>query len=104
LDEKSLLGFKSLSIFLLICLRAIGIEISLPFFATQILAKQYLTRRVGAMEAKRWDDGDRRSGMDRRQFSYSGHMPERRTGEERRRGTDRRQGPRLGPEHRAGTA
>jgi len=52
------------------------------------------------MEAKQWDNGGRRSGFDRRQFSYSGHVPERRSGEERRSGNDRRQAPRLGPEHR----
>ena len=57
----------------------------------------------GAMEAESWDNGGRRCGLDRRQFSYSGHVPERRSGEERRSGNDRRQEPRLGPENRAGT-
>ncbi len=33
-----------------------------------------------------------RSGIDRRQFSYSYHIPERRSGKERRRGFDRRDG------------
>ncbi len=33
---------------------------------------------------------DRRSGFDRRQFSYAGHIPERRMGETRRNGIDRR--------------
>lgn len=33
---------------------------------------------------------DRRSRYDRRQFSYAGHIPERRMGEERRSGLDRR--------------
>ncbi len=47
------------------------------------------------MEAKCWDNGGRRCGLDRRQFSYSGHVPERRSGEERRKE------PRSGPEHRA---
>ena len=43
------------------------------------------------------DNGGRRSGFDRRQFSYSGHIPERRelpdrrSGADRRNGTDRRQ-------------
>lgn len=34
--------------------------------------------------------GDRRLGIDRRQFLYDGHIPERRSGEERRSGKDRR--------------
>jgi len=56
------------------------------------------------MEAPRCDNGGRRSGIDRRQFSYSGHMPERRSGEERRNGGDRRQAPRMGPDHCDGAA
>jgi len=36
------------------------------------------------------DNGGRRSGMDRRLFSYAGHIPERRSGDERRSGLDRR--------------
>lgn len=36
------------------------------------------------------DNGGRRSGIDRRQFSYSGYLPERRNGEDRRSGEDRR--------------
>ena len=52
------------------------------------------------MEAECWDNGGRRCGVDRRQFFYAGHVPERRSGEERRSGKDRREGPRLGPEHR----
>jgi hypothetical protein len=51
------------------------------------------------MEAQRCDNGGRRSGLDRRQFFYSGYMPERRSGEERRNGGDRRQSPRMGPDH-----
>lgn len=34
--------------------------------------------------------GDRRSGVDRRQFSYTGYIPERRSGHDRRSGLDRR--------------
>jgi len=41
------------------------------------------------------DNGGRRSGGDRRNYSYTVHIPERRTGEERRSGEDRRKGPRL---------
>jgi hypothetical protein len=38
------------------------------------------------------DKGGRRSGIDRRQFSYSEHIPERRSGGDRRRGKERRSG------------
>ena len=36
------------------------------------------------------DNGGRRSGIDRRQLSYTAHIPERRSGKERRSGLDRR--------------
>lgn len=36
------------------------------------------------------DNGGRRSGIDRRRFSYRDHIPERRSGLERRSGSDRR--------------
>lgn len=36
------------------------------------------------------DNGGRRSGAERRQFSYSSHIPERRRSEDRRTGLDRR--------------
>jgi len=36
------------------------------------------------------DNGGRRSGVDRRQFYYTQHIPERRSGKERRSGFDRR--------------
>jgi len=35
-------------------------------------------------------NGGRRSGIDRREFSYTAHIPERRSGNERRSGVDRR--------------
>ena len=38
------------------------------------------------------DNGGRRSGIDLRQFSYTGHIPERRSSEDRRCGLDRRSG------------
>ena len=38
------------------------------------------------------DNGGRRSGIDFRQFSYSVHIPERRSGQDRRSGKDRRSG------------
>jgi hypothetical protein len=37
------------------------------------------------------DNGGRRSGVDRRRFSYARYIPERRSGEDRRSGADRRQ-------------
>ena len=36
------------------------------------------------------DNGGRRSGIDRRRYSYSGHIPERRDGFDRREQVDRR--------------
>ena len=42
------------------------------------------------MEIGLRDNGGRRSGSDRRQFSYTGHIPERRSGHNRRSGMDRR--------------
>ena len=41
------------------------------------------------------NNGDRRMGLDRRFFSYSLHIPERRNGEDRRTGEDRRKLPRM---------
>lgn len=36
------------------------------------------------------DNGGRRSGIERREFSYAGYLPERRKGKDRRSGQDRR--------------
>ena len=44
------------------------------------------------MEFSARDNGGRRSGIDRRQFSYSKHIPERRSEGERRSGPERRSG------------
>jgi hypothetical protein len=41
------------------------------------------------------DNGGRRSGGDRRNYSYTLHIPERRKGKDRRNGTDRRKFPRA---------
>ena len=41
------------------------------------------------------DNGGRRSGGDRRNYSYTLHIPERRSGKDRRSGEDRRKTPRL---------
>jgi len=37
------------------------------------------------------DNGSRRSGIERRQFLYTAHIPERRSDKDRRNGLDRRQ-------------
>ena len=41
------------------------------------------------------DNGGRRSGGDRRTYSYTMHFPERRSGEDRRKSKDRRKTPRY---------
>ena len=41
------------------------------------------------------DNGGRRAGSERRNYSYTAHIPERRRGEDRRCGDDRRQMPRV---------
>ena len=41
------------------------------------------------------DNGGRRSGGDRRTYSYTLHVPERRNGADRREGKDRRKAPRY---------
>jgi hypothetical protein len=41
------------------------------------------------------DNGGRRSGIERREFSYNSHIPERRSGKERRSGLDKRIKPRT---------
>ncbi len=41
------------------------------------------------------DNGGRRSGGDRRNYSYTLHIPERRKGKDRRSGYDRRESPRA---------
>ena len=41
------------------------------------------------------DNGGRRSGGDRRTYSYTLHVPERRSGADRREGKDRRKAPRY---------
>ena len=46
----------------------------------------------GTMISELVDNGGRRLGFERRQFSYSEHIPERRSGKDRRIGPDRRSG------------
>ena len=45
------------------------------------------------------DNGGRRSGTDRRRFSYSVHIPERRTSIDRRKSLERRNNLRIYTEH-----
>ena len=45
-------------------------------------------------EKRNMPHGERRSGLERRQFTYTIHLPERRTGEDRRSAKDRRSGER----------
>ena len=45
-------------------------------------------------EMQLMDNNGRRSGADRRQFSYAFHIPERRVSTDRRSGKDRREEPR----------
>ena len=44
--------------------------------------------------------GGRRSGIERREFSFTAHVPERRSGGDRRRSDDRRQQSRKFPDSR----
>ena len=50
------------------------------------------------------DNGGRRSGIERRRFSYDDHIPERRSADDRRASSDRRNGEdrRTCPERRSG--
>jgi hypothetical protein len=50
------------------------------------------------------DNGGRRTGIERRRFSYAEHIPERRSGEDRRKSRDRRCGMerRCGEDRRSG--
>lgn len=50
-----------------------------------------------------WDKGGRRCVLDRREFCYTGCVPERRSGQDRRSGEDRRQDGRESEENSADT-
>ena len=52
--------------------------------------KDLIARRISS------DNGGRRTGGDRRNYSYTLHIPERRKGKDRRTGDDRRKSPRTG--------
>jgi hypothetical protein len=64
-------------------------------------------RLADATESEPWlsfaDNGGRRSGLERRTFAYSSHIPERRSGKDRRSGIDRRKGlnPKISNDRRA---
>lgn len=47
--------------------------------------------------------GGRRSGIERREFSFTVYVPERRSGEDRRQNNDRRQKSRILPESESDT-
>ena len=49
-----------------------------------------LTMNITAMAIALIDNGGRRLGIDRRQFLYTNHIPDKRLGEDRRTGLDRR--------------
>ena len=49
-----------------------------------------LTMNIRAMAILLIDNGGRRLGVDRRLFSYTSHIPDRRRGHDRRTGLDRR--------------
>jgi hypothetical protein len=48
------------------------------------------TMKITSMKTVFIDNGGRRLGIDRRQFLYTNHIPDRRLGEDRRTGSDRR--------------
>jgi len=49
-----------------------------------------LTMNITAMAIALIDNGGRRLGVDRRQFSYTDHIPNKRLGDDRRASLDRR--------------
>ena len=53
-------------------------------------APKDLTMDISAIAVLLTDNGGRRLGVDRRQFSYTNHIPDRRRGHDRRTGLDRR--------------
>ena len=56
----------------------------------QVLGEKNI-EKVVIMDRKMFsDNGGRRSGTDRRKFSYAVHIPERRSSIDRRQGSDRR--------------
>ena len=54
--------------------------------------KRFMDKNIKKLVLFHSDKGGRRSGSDRRRFSYSNHIPERRCAGDRRSGKDRRMG------------
>ena len=54
------------------------------------IREEHEKAKVALDDLRLRDNGGRRSGLDRRRFSYAGHVPERREGVERRISLDRR--------------
>ena len=54
-----------------------------------------LTMNITAMAVLPTDNEGRRLGVDRRQFSYTNHIPDRRSGKDRRSRFDRRLKPKT---------
>ncbi len=63
--------------------------VSFSFYSYQI-SKGVLSVVNAPTNAVLTDNGGRRSGIDRRQFTYSSYIPERRQGGDRRKEGDRR--------------
>ena len=59
------------------------------FFFFSLIGRKKFKSQFAVSKILR-DNGGRRLGIDRRQFSYDFHIPERRFGKERRSGNDRR--------------
>ena len=76
------------------------IEQGLP---CRVETKRKIIRALGSMSSDEKeiiasvirDNGGLRSGINRRQFSYDKHIPERRSATDRRKGLDRRLKPRI---------
>ncbi|MBW2240175.1 MAG: hypothetical protein JRF39_14375 [Deltaproteobacteria bacterium] len=58
-------------------------------------SRKTLKESVSTMTHELLDNGGRRSGTDRREYTYTSYIPERRSGKERRGGLDRRLKPRT---------
>ncbi len=64
------------------------------FQETDMVENSMMPSRTGVLTFV--DKGERRSGIDRRTFSYTCYIPERRMGADRRSGPDRRRNKRFG--------
>jgi hypothetical protein len=66
------------------------IHLNWKSMAADNLQKRIIFMKVAEKELKLKDRGGTRSGVDRRKFVYTAHLPERRSGRDRRKGFDRR--------------